>query len=143
MGVLNRLRRSVRKSRLIKKATARIRSIDLHGAVDEIYRYLCSDDIFKEVIRHFNATRDDIEAIMLGLMLSGAGATHRGHFVPVSAVLFPSTLAYLLRSERGQISKGEAYFQVHDYFRQGAIFFAPEVALRAREARDRSTREVG
>lgn len=129
MGIFSNLRRSTQKSRLMKSAAARLQTQDLSGAIDDIYSFLQADDLFRTVLAHFNANRKDVEAIVLGLMMSGAGGTYRGHFVPVSAVLFPDTLAYLLRSERGQVGKAEAYFQVEEYFRTGAMIFEPERAF--------------
>lgn len=80
-------------------------------------------------MKTFNATQDDIENIVLGIMMAGYGAEFGGHFVPTSAVLFHDTLAYCLRAERGQVAKADAYFEVHEYFRTGAIVFEPEKAF--------------
>lgn len=126
MGLFSNLRRSAGKSNFIKSASHKFRSGKQKEAVDEIYEYMENDEQFSKVLRHFTATRDDIEHIIFGIMASGAGTTARGHFVPVSAVLFPDTLAYLLRAERGQVSPAEAHFQVMDYFESGALVFQPE-----------------
>jgi hypothetical protein len=129
MSILSSLKRSAQKSRLMKSAAARAQALDLDGAIDDIYSYLQADEQFRTVLTHFGADRKDIEAIVSGLMMSGHGGTHRGHFVPVSAVLFQDTLAYLLRAERGQVGKAEAYFQVEQYFRTGSLVFEPERAF--------------
>ena len=129
MGFFSNLKRSTQKSQLMKSAAARVQAQDIAGALDEVYAYLKADDVFGAVLEHFDATRTDIEAIVIGLMMSGNGGTYKGHFVPVSAVLFPDTLAYLLRSERGQIEKADAYFQVSEFFRAGKLVFEPERAF--------------
>jgi hypothetical protein len=120
--------RSVAKSRLIAECGARVEAGDL-SAVDDIVAHILSNPAFAQVIAYFSLTRQDVEAIIIGVMVSGYGARYGQHFVPVSAVLFPDTLAYLLRAERGQVSKGEAYFQVSDHFRRGGLVFEPERAF--------------
>lgn len=122
----DKLKKSVVKSKLIKSATLKAQSGFLEPAVNEIFDFYKTDDAFTSIIEHFNATPKDIESIIQGLMFSGAGGTYRGHFVPVSSVLFHDTLSYLLRSERGQVPKAQAYFEIQDYFRSGGVVFEPE-----------------
>lgn len=126
MGFLKNIRRSVGKSRLIKDATANFKQGYTGEAIDQIYDYLSKDETFFQVLEYFQASRKDLETIIWEFMASGAGGTYKGHFVPVSAVLFPDTLAYLLRAERGQVNKTEAFFQIQEYFRSGGIHFEPE-----------------
>ncbi len=128
MGLFDAFKHSAAKSRVIADCGQRLEAGDF-SAIDTIYAHLRSNPIFAPVLAHFSATKDDIEAIVAGIMMSGNGARYGNHFVPVSAVLFPDTLAYLLRAERGQVSKAEAYFQVNDYFRRGATIFEPEKAF--------------
>lgn len=120
------LKRSAQKSRVIKSASDKMQAGDFDGAIDEIFSYLKSDDVFRGVLAHHDGKKEDIKAIVLGIMASGAGGTFRGHFVPVSAVLFPDTLAFLLGAERKGLSKAEANYQVMNYFQSGAFIFKPE-----------------
>jgi hypothetical protein len=126
MKFFSNLKRSAQKSRLMKSAAAQVQGGDFDTAIIEIFAYLNTDDVSREILSSFDGKKEDIQAIVLGIMASGAGGTFKGHFVPVSAVLFPDTLAYLLGSERGQVGKAEAYFQVMSYFQSGAIVFKPK-----------------
>jgi hypothetical protein len=126
MGILN----NIRQIRLLKSATKKVQSGgEISGAVDDIYKYYNTDETFARILDQFKATPQDIASIILGCMAAGAGGTYRGHYVPVSAVLYPDTLAYMLRALRGQVPKGEAYHSVMDYFESGAIVFQPERAV--------------
>lgn len=113
----------------MQSAAKQVQSGQSALAVDEIFDFLQSDEAFRRIIAHFKATPTDIKEIITGLMFSGAGGTYRGHFVPVSAVLLHDTLAYLLRTQRGQVSRAQAYFEVLDYFQSGGIVFQPERAF--------------
>lgn len=126
MGLFANLFRSMRKSQLIKSATARLHGGDAQGATDQIYAFISQDHVFIHVLDYFSASRDDIHSIIGSLMMSGAGQTFRGHFVPVSAVLFPDTLAYCLRIKAGQVGAVEGHFRIVEYFRKGEIVFTPE-----------------
>ena len=129
MGFFKKMKQSASKSKLIKTASGHAQAGQIDRAVQEIYEYLQSEDTFRSILATFDATDSDIEAIISGIMMSGYGAEFGGHYVPVSAVLFHDTLAYCLRAERGQVSKADAYFQVHEYFRSGALIFEPERAF--------------
>jgi hypothetical protein len=135
MGFLNilNIRKGMRQVRLLRSATENVHSGDMASAMEEIFKYYGTDPLFDQVLREFNATRDDIEAIILGCRAAGTG-TYRGHFVPVSAVLYPMTLSYLLRSQRGEVPKAEAYYHVDKYFESGALVFEAERAVRQRKA---------
>ena len=103
-----------------------MQSFNLDKAINDIYEFMKSDELFSAVLDEFGATSEDLSEIISGMMMAGAGATYRGHYVPVSALLFPDTLAYLLRSQRSDVDKAEAYFEVLDYFQTGAIRFQPK-----------------
>jgi hypothetical protein len=130
MGILN-IRKGMRQVRLLRSATEKVHSGDMDSAMEDIFRYYETDPLFDQILREFDATKGDIEAIILSFMAAGAG-TYRGHFVPVSAVLYPMTLSYLLRSQRGEVPKAEAYYYVDTYFESGAMVFEPERAIRQR-----------
>lgn len=125
MGLFDKFRNSASKSHLIQTASQHVQAGQLNVAVQDIFSFYQSDEAFKNILAYFKATPKDIEEIIIGLMFSGAGVCGK-HFVPVSAVLFHDTLAYLLRVERGQVQKTQAYFEVQEYFRSGAIVFEPE-----------------
>lgn len=126
MSLFKNLRRSIGKSRLMKRAARDFKSGRADVAIREILEYLSADPQFAHVVAHFSATREDIETIAWEFMAGGMGDTPNGHFVPVSALLFPDTLAYLLRAERGQVEKALARQQVYEYFLHDAIQFEPE-----------------
>lgn len=129
VGLFSKWKKSAAKSRLIQSAAKQVQSGQTAAAVGDIFDFLQTDEAFRRIIAHFKATATDIERIIIGLMFSGAGGTYRGHFVPVSAVLFHDTLAYMLRVERGQVSRAQAYFDVLDYFQSGGVVFQPERAF--------------
>ncbi|MCL7423277.1 MAG: hypothetical protein M8364_20515 [Methylobacter sp.] len=116
MGLFSKFKQSATKSRLMQSAAQQVQSGQMAPALKSIFDYYQADEALKHILAHFEATPADIEAIITGLMFSGAGGTFKGHFVPVSTVLLHDTLAYLLRAERGQIPKAQAYFEVRDYF---------------------------
>ena len=126
MGLFNKWKKSAAKSRLMKSASNQVQAGSMDSAVHEIFSVYESDEAFTNIIARFDVSPADMKAIITGLMFSGAGGTYRGHFVPVSAVLFHDTLAYLLRSERGQVPKAQAYFAIQEYFQSGEIVFQPE-----------------
>ena len=96
----------------------------------EIFDFITKHKDLSRVAREFNATRDDIEHIINGMLGSLHSGVHKGHFTPVSGVLFADTLAYLLRSERGHVSKDTAYMEVNYHFLSGKMIFEPEVQAR-------------
>ena len=126
MGFFGNLKKSFSKSGLMKNAAQQVQSGDLASAVKSIYAYHKSDKEFMSIHEHFSSSEADIEKIIKAIMASGFGGTIRGHYVPVSAVLFHDTFAYMLRAQNGQVEKGKAYFQVQDYFATGEIIFKPE-----------------
>ena len=103
--------------------------------MEDIAKYYETDPIFSNILYEFNATLQDVEAIIISLMAAGAGETWRGHFVPISAVLYPLTLSYLLRVRRGEVPPAQAYFEIMAYFRSGAMMFGPEQAIRQSQAK--------
>jgi len=120
--------KGIRQVRLMKAA---VRNFQLGETqwLQNIYDYYATDPIFSSVLRQFNATPEDIRSIVLGCAAAGTG-TYRGHFVPISAVLYPLTLSYMLRMRRGEIAPAQAHYEVDKYFESGAIVFEPEVAIR-------------
>ena len=92
MGFFKKLKQSASKSKLIKTASAHVQAGQIDLAVQEIYEYLQGEDVFQSILATFDATDKDIEAIISGIMMSGFGAEFRGHYVPVSSVLFHDTL---------------------------------------------------
>src|SRR5690242_17783395 len=100
--------KGLRQVRLMSTSTAKLQSgAPMSDVTDDIFAYYSTDPIFDCVLREFNATRSDIEAIIVGMMAAGAGATYRRHFVPVSGVLYPLTLSYLLRAHQGEVPKAD------------------------------------
>ena len=129
MGFFSNLKRSARKGRLIKSASARVKAGDLDGAVAEIWDFMETDPVVMRIITQFSASEEDVHAVISNLMLNGAGGTYHGFFVPVSAVLFYDTFAYCLRALRGEVTMAEAAYQVMDYFRSDSGVFAPEAVF--------------
>ena len=98
--------------------------------IGEIFDFITKHKDLSKIAKEFNATRDDIENIINGMLGSLHSGVHKGHFTPVSGVLFADTLAYLLRSERGQVSKDTAYMEVNYHFLRGKMIFEPEITFR-------------
>ena len=100
MGIFD----SVKKSKFIKHAMRRYKQ---EGSipVDEIFEFIQKTEPLSSVATDFDLTKDDLKNITLGMIASGSASEAKGHFTPISGLLFPDTLAYLLRGQRGQISK--------------------------------------
>ena len=124
---------SIKKSKFIIHVVNKCADGDM--PVDEILGFITKHKDLSKVAREFNTTRDDIENIINGMLASGAADSYRGHFSPISGVLFADTLAYLLRGQRGQVSKIDSYYEVNEYFRTGAMLFKPEVTFRKNQMR--------
>lgn len=122
MGIFRNIRRSASKSILMKSAAKKLKTGT--SPLEDIFTFYNSDAQFAAIIKNFKITEDEVSKIMLTLMLN-AGGTYRGHFVPISALLFPDTLVYMLRAHRGEVPLAEACAQVDGYFRTGAIIFDP------------------
>src|SRR5688572_9873378 len=75
VGLFKRWRQSVAKSSLILSAAQQVQAGQLKEAVREIYSFYQSDEVFQKIIGFFRATPADVESIVSGLMMSGAGAT--------------------------------------------------------------------
>ena len=98
--------------------------------IDEIFVFIKTTEPLASVAKKFNLSKEDLNKITQGMLASGAAGSHKGHFTPISGILFPDTLAYLIRGQRGQISEIDSYYEVNEYFRRGATVFGPEVRLR-------------
>jgi hypothetical protein len=128
--------KGMRQVRLLRSATRKLQSgASISSVADDIDKYYETDHVFAKIMGEFDATMEDVKTIILGLMAAGAGGMYRGHFVPVSAVLYPLTLSYLLRARRGEIPTAEANSDIVEYFRSGATIFEPEQTIR-RERRN-------
>jgi hypothetical protein len=129
--------KGMRQVRLLRSATRKLRTgAPISSVAEDIAKYYDTDQVFPTIMREFDATMEDVKAIILGLMAAGAGGTYHGHFVPISAVLYPLTLSYLLRARRGEVPTAQAHFEVMEYFRSGAIMFEPEQAIRQGHAQN-------
>jgi hypothetical protein len=127
--------KGMRQVRLLRSATKKLQSgAEMSSVMEDIAKYYETDPIFPNLLQEFNATMKDVEEIILAQMAAGAGETWRGHYVPVSAVLYPLTLSYLLRVRRGEVPPAQAYFEIMEYFRSGAMIFGPEQAIRRSQA---------
>jgi len=123
MGIFSHLRRSASKSNLMKSAGKKLKAGD--WPLEDIWNFYESDHQFSEIIERFKVTKDEISKIMVTMTMNGAGGTYRGHCVPVSAMLFPDILVYLIRAYRDEVNLAEACWQVRCYFQTGAIIFDP------------------
>jgi TPR repeat protein len=118
--------KSFRQVRLLRSAAHKFHSGDVDAAIDEIYKYYDTEPaIYAAILSRFHATKDDIRSIMMNLAAAGGG-TYRGHFVPVSAVIYPMTLSYMLRTLCGQVEVADAYYAVDEFFRTGALVLQAE-----------------
>jgi len=146
MGFFSSFRQSMQKSAFITDVTRRYAALSFDptgditaqfvkaaasagqkdAIIQEIYGYIVADPVLSPVLSAFDGTEHDIKAIIAGMEAAGAGGDYRGHYAPISGVLFADTLAYLLRAQRGQVPEADAYFDVMMYWKTGARVFEPE-----------------
>ena len=113
-----------KKSKFIKRAIRRYME-EGEAPVDEIYEFIKGNKQLAPVAESFELTKEDVNHIIVGMMACGAGGRHKGHFSPISGLLFADTLAHLLRAQRGHFSEVDAYYEVNEHFRTGALVFRP------------------
>ena len=125
---------SIKKSRFIAHASNKYLKEGTLPA-HEIFKFITAHKDLSRVAKEFNATVDDIENLFTGMLASPhiGHVIDRGHFVPVSGLLFADTLSYLLRSQRGQVSENVAYMEVGYHFSSGQLLFEPEIQLRKKQ----------
>ena len=131
MGIFDSIRvfSSIKKSKFIVYASNKHLQ-EGNMPVGEIFDFITKHKDLSKVAQEFNATKADIENIINGMLGSLHSGVHKGHFTPVSGVLFADTLSYLLRSQRGQVSENAAYMEVNHHFLSGKMLFEPEVEAR-------------
>jgi len=84
------------------------------NAVPELYEYIMSHDTLRTVMQKHNATLQDLEKIY-ELLLVSCCYEEKGHFLPISALLFGQPLDYLLTNkDNANIYEIENY--VYNYF---------------------------
>ena len=120
---------SIKKSKFIIYAANKY-LLENTLVVHEIFDFITKHKDLSKVAIEFNATPEDIENIINGMIEHPQSGVYRNHFTPVSGVLFADTLAYLLRSARDQVSEDTAYMEVNNYFLAGDMIFEPEVEAR-------------
>ena len=137
MGIFD----SFKKSKFIKQAIGKYEA-DGTIPVNDILVFIRTTEPLASVAKQFSLTRNDLENIAWGMMANGAASNAKGHFTTISGLLFPDTLAYLLRGERGQldVSKTETYHQVMTHFETGSLVFMPETVARGLDARKNPAR---
>jgi hypothetical protein len=82
--------KGIRQVRLLRSATTKFHSgAGMESVLEDVFEYYGTDPIFFKIMDQFHATADDIGNIILDSAVAGAGGTYHGHFVPVSAVLYP------------------------------------------------------
>jgi len=90
-------------------------------AEDALLAYCESNEQLTKVMREFGATRETLQALYRRLQLAGAGQWAGGHYVSASAIAYPHTLSYLLRTPletRDQLTA--AAFTMLMHFERGA-----------------------
>lgn len=95
---------------------------DTKSAETELFDYVISDSALGKVVWKHRATKDDLAESYRKLLSSYCGwEQSSGHFVPVSAFMFPATLDYLLsKTLGGEASYDEMFecsYKLTEYFR--------------------------
>jgi len=99
-------------------------------AFDMVHSYILKDENLKHVLLFFQATTQDIANIFAAMRIYTCDEVHKGEAIPVAALLNLDTLSYLIRAERGQVNKDEAYSSAQKFLRTGALVFQPEKKYR-------------
>ncbi len=63
--------------------------------VPEIYLYCCNNEMLSPIVRKHGATFNDFAAVYI-LLISSCNVGGKGHFIPISAFFFASSLDYVL-----------------------------------------------
>lgn len=85
-------------------------------AEEALLAYCEANKQIKEVMREFGAKRETLLALYRRLELAGAGQWVVGHYVPASAIAYPHTLRYLLRTPletKDQLARAAAAMVMH------------------------------
>ena len=85
-------------------------------AEEALLAYCEANEQIKEVMREFGAKRETLLALYKRLELAGAGQWVVGHYVPASAIAYPHTLRYLLRTPletKDQLTRAAAAMVMH------------------------------
>lgn len=118
MIIFYSLWKSWKLGRLLRKYRNRLINgyVQSSEIAEDIYTFCLSDTNLKTIVFKHNATKDDFIEIYMLIMASGAGMWSKdGHFVPISAFAFESTLDYLL-SNKNLLHTPEAALKLVDYF---------------------------
>ncbi len=126
MGFFKTLKDSFSKNKIIKSATEAATNGNINSSAEIIYDHISSNDQFYLVIKDFHIQLNDIKNLLVDMTFAGLGINLHGHYVPVSALLFPDTLAYLMRIRSGQVDKAKAFNEILSYFKNNEIVFIPE-----------------
>lgn len=73
---------------------------DKNEAWEEFLDLATAKPAVRAVLEHFDATRDDLSVLRIGLEHWGAGQMVRGHLVSVSMFYYAFTLFYLLEGHK-------------------------------------------
>lgn len=85
-------------------------------AEEALLAYCEANEQVKEVMHEFGANRETLLALYRRLQLAGAGQWAVGHYVPASAIAYPHTLRYLLRTPletKDQLTRAAAAMVMH------------------------------
>ena len=127
--------RSFKKSNRIKKLTKEYLKYSLSAStsafealssnrmekkskvLDEIIDMAYNEPNNQPVIKKFNLKKSDLENIVEYFELNGGAQYIKGHYISISAILYPQTLEFIVYKKRGkQVEKQRMILRVIDYF---------------------------
>jgi len=132
MSLVGLLKLTFARAKVMQKASRQLLTHDDDGAVETIYSCLNSNESLKSVVALFCITRGEVKLVLGQLLTFTDEELHAGHFIAVEAMVCQDTLCYLMRAERYQIPKHEAYAAVRDFCKANGRVFKPEYAYRAK-----------
>lgn len=101
MKFFSSVKKTFKVNKLAKQMSKPIRSFsDLKNdysekAREELFNLILNeDDNLKPIVEEYSINRDVLNKLYTKLIVAGAGQWVRGHFVAVSALVFPNTLEY-------------------------------------------------
>lgn len=87
---------------------------------DEVLEMAFTESNNQPVIKKFNLDKRKLEDFVEDIELNGGGQYEGGHYISISAILYPQTLEFIAYKERKtQIDKNRMILRIMDYFKNG------------------------
>lgn len=136
--MLKEIFRSFRKSSKIKRLTKNYlkysltaqttafealsssRAEDRSKILDEVLEMAFTEPNNQLVIKKFQLDKVKLKNIVEDIELNGGGQYEGGHYISISAILYPQTLEFIAYKERKtQLDKNRMILRIMDYFKNG------------------------